>query len=239
MSSPIRVLVTGFGPFPGVPDNASASVVNALAGTAVTPGIELFAEVVPVDWADARTAAACATARANPHAILHFGVSKRVTGFEIETRAINMSGPKQDAAGIARPESPLDRYGMPLLPGTLPPSILLRALRQGRFPVQLSRNAGRYLCNALFYWSLAEAGASGALVGFIHLPALGAEGVQPRLTLNEAIAGAKVLVRASSQAVLVAKRNCIGSHGGRNSHGSQAFYGARWGSRRLIGAWQR
>ena len=88
----LRVLATGFGPFPGITQNASASVVRALAGSGALPGIELFAEVLPVEWARARDAAREAIARTKPHAVLHFGVTKRAAGFEIETRACNMCG---------------------------------------------------------------------------------------------------------------------------------------------------
>ena len=114
----LRVLATGFGPFPGVTQNASASVVRALAGSGALPGIELFAEVIPVEWARARDAAREAIARTKPHAVLHFGVTKRAAGFEIETRACNMCGPKPDQAGIAQPGRPLARSGAPILNAT-------------------------------------------------------------------------------------------------------------------------
>ena len=207
---PLRVLVTGFGPFPGVEQNASASVVRALALSGALPGIELFAEVIPVEWTQARAAARYAIERARPHAILHFGVAKRATGFEIETRAVNMSGPKPDQAGVARPGRRLAHSGAPVLHPALPPAILLRALRLAGFPAQLSRNAGRYLCNALYYWSLTDAAATGALVSFIHLPAIGIEPAPKTcLTLQDAAQGAHVLVRASAQAVLCARRGII------------------------------
>jgi pyroglutamyl-peptidase len=223
----LRILVTGFGPFPGVEQNASASVVRALTLSTPLPGIELFAEVIPVDWTRARTVARDAIARVKPHAVLHFGVSKRVTGFEIETRAVNMSGPKPDQAGAARPGSPLSRSGMPVLYPVLPPATLLRALRLAGIRAQLSRSAGRYLCNALYYWSLADADANGALVTFVHMPAIGIEAhAKSCLTFEHAVAGAQVLVRASAQAVLCAKRGFIGKYGRRGSHGSQVFHGA-------------
>jgi pyroglutamyl-peptidase len=227
-SPSVRVLVTGFGPFPGVRLNASASVVQALTLSATLPGIELFAEVVPVEWARARAVAREAIAWARPDAILHFGVATRPAGFEIETRAVNIGGAKQDQAGNARPSIPLVRYAAPVLHGSLPPLALLGALRLAGFPAQLSRNAGRYLCNALYYWSLADAGNSGVLVSFIHIPAIGIEApAKTCLTFEDAVAGAQVLVRASAQAVLCAKRKVTCNGWGRGSHGSQTFRGAR------------
>ena len=210
-TSPVRVLVTGFGPFPGVPHNASAELVNGLARSAKVPGVQHFTEIIPTVWAGARAAMRGAAGRVKPHAILHFGVSKRCTGFEIETRAVNMSGPKADDAGQVRPGTALQLSGKPVLRATLPPFELLRALRLEGFPAQLSGNAGRYLCNALFYWSLADAGEDGPLVSFIHIPAPGAD-VQTRLTPGDAAAGAHVLIRASAQAVLRAKRSVRSPH---------------------------
>ena len=232
---PVRVLVTGFGPFPGVAQNASAAVVRALALSAAPPGVELFAETIPVEWAKARTVAREAIARVNPHAILHFGVTKRAAGFEIETRAFNMSGPKVDQAGVVRPAKPLAHCGAPVLHTTLPPAALMSALRLAGFPAQLSRNAGRYLCNALYYWSLADAGAGGPPVSFIHMPAFGMEGAAKTcLTLEKAVAGSHVLVRASAQAVLFAGRGVTGKNGERERHGSQAFHGAERDGRRAV-----
>ena len=231
--SPVRVLVTGFGPFPGVPENASASLAQALGQCPAVPGVEHFTAIVPAMWADARAVARDAVASVRPHAILHFGVSKRSAAFEIETRAVNIGGPKEDCRGVARPGIPLDPSGPPVLQSTLSPLALLRALRQDGFPAQLSRNAGRYLCNALFYWSLADASAAGPLVSFIHMPALGQDtDVQPRLTMETAAAGALVLIRASARAVLGAMRNGNAFCGG-NRNGSQAFHGGGR-SRRVV-----
>ena len=49
------VLLTGFGPFPGVPRNASADLFTELAATHPDhfPGFTLAAAVLPVDWTDA------------------------------------------------------------------------------------------------------------------------------------------------------------------------------------------
>ena len=220
----VRVLVTGFGPFPSIPHNASASLALAFANSPAAPGLEIATAIIPVIWASARSAAREAVARFQPDAILHFGVSKRAFGFEIETRAFNMSGPREDHAGVVPPEKPLIQRGKPVLMSTLPPLDLLRALTADGFPASLSEDAGRYLCNALFYWSLYDGETDGRLVSFVHMPALGGEPeVEPRLTMEEAVAGARIIVRASAEAMLRARedglkrRESIG-------HGSQALH---------------
>jgi pyroglutamyl-peptidase len=221
----IRVLVTGFGPFPSIPYNASASVALALEHPPVTPGVEVATAIIPVVWATARVAARKAVSHFQPHAVLHFGVSKRSSGFEVETRAFNMSGRKEDQAGMVRRANALVRAGKPVLMPTLPPMDLVRALRKGGIPAALSEDAGRYLCNALFYWSLYEGESDGRLVSFVHMPAFGAEtDVQPRLTMEEAVAGARILVRASAEAVLRAKQSGLSQRGEIIGDGSQTLH---------------
>ncbi len=222
---PIRVLVTGFGPFPGISHNASASLALAIEKSPAAPGLDVATAIIPVVWAGARAAARQAAARFQPHAILHFGVSKRASGFEIETRAFNMSGPKEDHEGMVRPEKPLVRTGKPVLMSTLPPRDLAGALTKDGLPAALSSDAGRYLCNALFYWSLFDGEAAGRLVSFIHMPALGAATeVQPRLTMEDAVAGALILVRASAEAVLRAKQTGVSQRVGGIGDGSQTLH---------------
>lgn len=223
---PVRVLVTGFGPFPGISHNASASLVLALGNSPVAaPGLEVTTAIIPVVWASARAATRQAVARFQPHAVLHFGVSRQASGFEIETRALNMSGPKEDHAGVVRPEKPLVQRGKPVLMSTLPPHDLVGALTADGLPAALSEDAGRYLCNAVFYWSLYDCETDGRLVSFVHMPALGAvSDVEPRLTMEEAVAGARILVRASAEAVLRAKQNGLSQRGESIGHGSQTFH---------------
>jgi pyroglutamyl-peptidase len=224
----VRVLVTGFGPFPGIPYNASASVTLALKGSPVTPGVDVATAIIPVVWATARGVVRKAVACFRPHAVLHFGVSKRSSGFEIETRAFNLSGRKEDQAGAVRRANALVRAGKPVLNSTLPPLDLLRALRKGGIPVALSEDAGRYLCNALFYWSLHDGESDGPLVSFVHMPAFGTgTDVQPRLTIEEAVAGARILVRASAEAVLRAKQDGLSQRREIIGDGSQTLHGNR------------
>jgi pyroglutamyl-peptidase len=221
----VRVLVTGFGPFPSVPYNASASVVLALEDSPATPGVDVATAIIPVVWATARLAARSAVARFRPHAVLHLGVSKRSSGFEIETRAFNMSGRKEDQAGMVRRANALVRAGKPVLNATLPPLHLVRALRKDGLPAALSEDPGRYLCNAVFYWSLYECESDGRLVSFVHMPAFGAEaGLQSRLTMEQAVAGARILVRASAEAVLRAKQDELSQCGESIGHGSQTLH---------------
>jgi pyroglutamyl-peptidase len=223
---PIRVLVTGFGPFPGVPHNASETLVRLLATQASfrANGIEVSTAVLPVTWESAHKAASSAVAAFAPDAVLHFGVSRRATAFEIESRAVNMCGQRPDAHGRIAPPMPLVRAGKPLLAPTLAPLHLIRALRRANVPAELSRNAGRYLCNALYYRSLAREGDGGPLAAFIHMPVLGDPSLRSRITMTQAVDAARILVQAAAEAVLSAKRQTARQGRRRYRDGSQTFH---------------
>jgi pyroglutamyl-peptidase len=235
--APVRVLVTGFGPFPGVPQNASAALADALAAGDPIAGVKLSAEVIPVVWEGAMEAAEALFAKHRPDAVLHFGVARSATAFEIETRAFNMSETKVDHVGIARPPKRLLPSSPAIIETTLPAAPLLRALKAAGYPAALSKDAGRYLCNALLYYSLAGAGgAPRPLVTFIHVPALeAAPEVTPLISMQDLVDGARILVRASANAVLRARRReAQRKEKGNGANGSQAFYRNGRGSRRFV-----
>jgi pyroglutamyl-peptidase len=170
-----RILVTGFGPFPGQPFNASAALVTALAeddAVAALPA-EIATDILPTDWRQGPALAGRLVDAFRPDAIVHFGVSAKARHFEIETRAFNAARLAPDCAGSLPDGYHVLRSAPPILAATLPAELLLRRLRLAGLPASLSRDAGRYLCNATLYHSLATAkhGAR-ARVGFIHMPAL-------------------------------------------------------------------
>ncbi len=203
---PVRVLATGFGPFPGVDVNASAQLVEALACSPAVPGIQITTAVLPVVWAEARAVLDITLARHKPHAVIHLGVSQRAPCFEVETRAFNKSGLKADHLGRVRAPIDLLPGGPAVLTATLPPTALLGALSRHGYPAKLSKFAGLYLCNAVLYWSLTFTRHGDPLVGFVHIPAFGVPlQIQPRLALKDAVQGTRILVRAAASAVIRAK----------------------------------
>lgn len=168
-----RVLITGFGPFPGVPRNISATVAERL-GHAVRrrfPSAHVVFSALPTEWHIAPDHVGDLVADLRPRVALHFGVSEQAQGFVIETVARNHAH-KVDAAGMM-PELPLlDPFGPPEMATQLPAARLRTRLERLGLPVRLSRDAGAYLCNAVFYRSvLAQRAAdNGGRSGFIHLP---------------------------------------------------------------------
>lgn len=169
-----RMLVTGFGPFPGQPFNASAALVTALAedGAVAALPAEIATDILPTDWRRGPALSSRLAGEFRPDAIVHFGVSARAKHFEIETRAFNAARHAPDCAGTLPEGYHVLRGAPPVLPATLPAGLLLRRLKLAGLHASLSRDAGRYLCNATLYHSLARARKHAARVGFIHMPAL-------------------------------------------------------------------
>ena len=180
------LLVTGFGPFPGVPFNVSAPLVEYLASEAEGIPAELHTAILPTHWRDGPAIVASKIRELGPDAVLHFGVSRHASGFQFETIAYNQCANIVDCAGMPAQGFYFRRGGPPSMRSTLPISDLAFRLRLAGLPAYASRDAGRYLCNATLYNSLHEAQLTSKkrapLVGFIHIPALSAASLHDEQT---------------------------------------------------------
>jgi pyroglutamyl-peptidase len=169
------VLITAFGPFPGVPVNATMRLVPELAESATLafPDVRFVIETLATEWQAAPRRLAAVIAEVKPDLILHFGVSSRARGFEIEQRAHNACRSMPDAAGVLPRAATLRDGGADVLRTSLPVPHLVLALKRRGIPAYASRDAGAYLCNAVLYHSLQMAAdrLRDCRVGFVHVPA--------------------------------------------------------------------
>ena len=171
------ILLTGFGPFPGAPRNASSLLIEELAKRAPRrlPGFAVHAETLPTEWQAGPDRLSELLEEFDPVVALHFGVSHRARGFVVETRARNTRHDIEDACGAWPGELCIAASGPAEVSATLPTGLIVERLRRMGLQVQLSRDAGGYLCNAILYHSLSEArlrdtGGLGPRRGFIHIP---------------------------------------------------------------------
>ncbi len=193
------ILITGFGPFPGVPRNASSDLSARVARRARSafPGVNIVHETLATEWNVAPGRVMDLVHGLRPQLALHFGVSHRAPGFVIETIARNATG-RIDAAGVLPESGLIDRQGPVQLATQLPAGRILSRLRRLRLPAVLSRDAGAYLCNAVFYTSVRMQARldRGGQSGFIHLPSnLGGAGAGP-LCMDRATAGGLEIIAA-------------------------------------------
>ncbi len=196
------VLLTGFGPFPGMPDNASGRLVRALAVDAaqVFAGFRFAAEILPAEWSAVPQRLRALTAAVNPVLVLHFGVTRETAGLRIETRGGNACQLTSDAAGLTPLAPYLRQDGADWHSVTIPTGAIVARLTALGLPAALSDDAGGYLCNALLYHSLADCGAlpgANYRCGFIHIPA---DLTGPPLAFDDAVRGAVAIIGVSLSA---------------------------------------
>ncbi len=168
----MRVLLTGFGPFPGVSVNPSAWLAEALPERLSGFDAELHSHVLPTEWQAIASLAQTLHETLQPHVAIHFGLSQSARGFRIEQSAYNRASPRADAAGALPRSRAILAQGHARLDTLLPAVPLSAHLRERGIPALPSRSAGRYLCNFLYYLSLdwAARQARTPTVLFVHIP---------------------------------------------------------------------
>lgn len=187
-----RVLVTGFGPFPGVRFNPTAPLAERLA-TLRRPalaGVIRTSHVFPTTYAGVEKELPALLAEVRPDVILLFGLATRTPYLRIETRALNRrSALFPDAQGCHPATWTITPHAAIAVPGNAPHHRLVAAARRTNVPVRLSRNAGTYLCNFAYWRALELSARDGSLVQFIHVPPvrhdLGGVGHARSLTLDD------------------------------------------------------
>src|ERR1700754_5007962 len=91
MSDKLRILVTGFGPFPGAPFNPTQPLVARLLRLRrpALCDVELAGHIFPVTYRDVDRELPELLARHRPDALLMFGLASRTPYLRIESRARN------------------------------------------------------------------------------------------------------------------------------------------------------
>ncbi len=169
----MRVLVTAFGPFPGVPVNPTQAAVTELgrraAGSAL-PGIDLATAVLPVDFAVVPELVAHLIDQHHPDVVLCTGVSAKATAITVERVAVNLVDARvPDATGAQPVDLPVVVGAPDGLLATIPVKAVRAAIRDAGVPAELSLSAGTYGCNAAMFAALHHA-PEGARAGFLHIP---------------------------------------------------------------------
>jgi pyroglutamyl-peptidase len=104
-----------------------------------------------------------------PDIVLMFGLAGRTSFVRVEMLARNARSILfPDVTGFLPPGRTIVSGKLPTR-GNAPFTRLIAASRAARVPTRLSRDAGRYLCNYV-YWRALEASRSGTLTQFIHIP---------------------------------------------------------------------
>ena len=184
MSGKLRILVTGFGPFPGAPYNPTEPLVARLLRLRrpALADVELPGHIFPVTYTAVDRQLPALLAKHRPQALLMFGLAARTPHLRVETRARNAVTtiwPDAEHARVRKGSIAREADAMMFGPHT---AKLLRAALGTGIDARASRNAGSYLCNYLS-WRAIEATNSNTgprLAAFIHVPLLARDGTSER-----------------------------------------------------------
>jgi pyroglutamyl-peptidase len=192
----LRILVTGFGPFPGAPHNPTQALVPRLIKLRrpAFDDVEFSSHIFPVTYKAVDRELPLALAKYKPHALLMFGLASRTDYVRIETRARNavtMLWP--DASQARSRKGSIESGGAAKMFGPHTAK-LLRAADGTGIDARASRDAGSYLCNYLSWRAIeaVEADSGARLAAFVHIPPLARDGSPrrkgfPRVTLEQLV----------------------------------------------------
>jgi len=194
MTTPLRILLTGFGPFPGAPFNPTMPLVNRLMKLRrpALSDVAITGHIFHVTYATVDRELPQLLSTHRPHALLMFGLASRTPYLRIETRARNAVTtiwPDADGTRIRKGSIAGTADALVFGPHTLK---LLRAAQATGIDARASRDAGSYLCNYLSWRAIeatrarhdpedhAEIERGPALAAFVHVPPLARDGTAAR-----------------------------------------------------------
>ena len=202
MAAGPRILITGFGPFPGAPVNPTAAMIEALAAGPSNLAGEIRTEILAVEYDTVPRRLKSLGAEFAPDIAIHFGLSARAEGFTLERLARNeIAADRPDNSGTQPPAACIVESGDDH-PSTLPLEEIAAALARAGLPHSWSDDAGGYLCNYIFYLSRSPHFAEYAppVSGFVHVPPLAGEGAPANsMTLEDLVAGAHIVVKSCAE----------------------------------------
>jgi pyroglutamyl-peptidase len=184
MNGKLRILITGFGPFPGAPFNPTMPLVKRLTALRrpAFSNVELIGHIFHVTYLTVDRELPELIGRHRPHALLMFGLADRTAHVRIETRARNAVTTRFPDADRNRARKGSIASGADAVMFGPHTAKLLRAAAATGIDARGSRDAGSYLCNYLS-WRAIEAVGSGKgprLAAFVHIPLLRRDGVFQR-----------------------------------------------------------
>jgi pyroglutamyl-peptidase len=184
MNKSLRILVTGFGPFPGAPYNPTMPLVARLLRLRrpAFSEVELSGHIFPVTYKAVDRELPQLLAQRRPHALLMFGLATRTPHVRIETRARNAVTtlwPDADHTSVRKGSIAGGADAKMFGPHT---AKLLRAALGTGVDARASRDAGSYLCNYLSWRAIESTCVDDGprLAAFVHVPPLARDGAPQR-----------------------------------------------------------
>ncbi|NEW98554.1 pyroglutamyl-peptidase I [Rhodopseudomonas sp. BR0G17] len=215
--SGLRILITGFGPFPGAPYNPTPQLVDRLVKLRrpAFDDVVRVGHIFNVSYRAVDRDLPALLAQHRPDALLMFGLAASTRHVRIETRArnaITTLWPDADKVTLRHGKIALGEDARTF---GAHGARLARAARLTGIDARLSRDAGRYLCNYLCWRGIeaTQAPQGPQLAAFVHVPLLSRDGTAwpgSRITAEQLVDAGEAmlleLVRLTRQARRVAAR---------------------------------
>lgn len=175
------LLLTYFGPFPGVPVNPTVALAEGAVRALNTarPDLRVVARELPVSYDGSSAALRAALQEVQPDALISLGVAVGRDVVSLEQVAINLdSAGIEDNDGDRRCDEPIVPDGREAYFSSLPVRASFERLHAAGEPVEISYTAGTYVCNHVFYEGQRISRELGLSIpaGFVHVPAICADG---------------------------------------------------------------
>lgn len=163
-----KILITGFTPFDGRPNNASWIAASSLHGP------DIRTAEIPVIWGAASEFLASVCNEHCPEIIIGLGEG-REGWFDIETVASNTRKERPDNNDCLPHGVPISANGPASRKSIIEMGFLQRILASHGYPARLSTDAGQFLCEEALYSlvQLKESHRQLRLVIFCHVPPYG------------------------------------------------------------------
>lgn len=162
----MKILVSGFEPFGGDPENPSMELLSWLEGR-VLP-FELKTVLLPVSFQNGYATLQKTINEFHPDIVIATGFAKNRTELTVEKIGINwMDARIPDNDGFQPLQTPIDPQGPDGLFARLPLSQMVEASKSVGVPAKISTTAGEYVCNHVLYSMLHSYPT--LRCGFIHL----------------------------------------------------------------------
>lgn len=194
-SDRVRVLITGFEPFPADSDrdNSSKEAVDAYVAGEIPDNIAVMRAVLPVEYDAASALVDDLIDRCAPDVVVGFGQGRgrvdleRIAYNRKDTAAV--AGGVPDNRGVVYGGDPIVDGGPAERETALPVEVILTGLEALEIRSGPSTDPGRYVCNNLFYTIMtAVTEARTGTGGFVHLPRIPTVDESDRETLRQTVA---------------------------------------------------
>ncbi|XP_060778954.1 pyroglutamyl-peptidase 1 [Neoarius graeffei] len=175
---PELIVLTGFGPFRQYLVNPSWEAVKDLKRMGLGDNIEIHIVQIPVCYSKAQQTIAEIWHNLKPKVVIHVGIASGTKCIILEQTGKNSGYKDRDVCGICPADNRCIQGGAEHLDSIIDMRSLVKSLKGLGLDVIYSRDAGRYLCDFVYYLSLYLGQRRAA---FIHVPSCGSLASPERL----------------------------------------------------------